>query len=122
MMNGDDRIDLSPLDPENDPLRLERVVAGVLDGLGPGLVRDPESMAQHVTEVLARRFRPIFGAAVITALAASLVLLMGRSGPGVAQGEGSGLMEVPPEWQAWMGTGEAPATEELLFSFAGEVR
>ncbi len=124
MKREEDRLDLSALDPENDPLRLERVVAGVLDRLGPGLVPDPVPLPRRVALHLAGRFRPIFGASVLTAAAAGAVLIIGQgdsTGP-VDSGLATGLVEVPTEWQAWLAAAESPATEELLFGLAGEAR
>jgi len=119
MNNADHSIDLSPLDPENDPRRLERVVDHVLERLGPGVVEEPPSLVQQVAESYARGFRPLFVAASLVALAAGLQLVLGANGSGDAEGS---LVRVPGAWDSWIATGTPPTTEELLLSFASEDR
>jgi hypothetical protein len=124
MKHDDVRFDLSPLDPENDPRRLERVVEGVLERIGPGLVpEDFYSMTEQVARQLARRFRPLFSAAAMAAAVAG-VLFFTRPDVSSSRGTspGSDLVEFPAEVERWLTTGEAPEVEDLLFSLAGGIR
>jgi len=115
-------IDLSPLDPELDPERLERVVSGVLGRLGPGIVEEPPSLTQQVAQLYARRFRPLFAAASVVAIAASLLLVSSRRSGDGRDVVTADLVSVPTTWAAWMATGAPPPTEALLFSLVGEDR
>lgn len=124
----DDRIDLSPLDPESDPERLDRVVSAVLDRLGPGVVPDRPSFFDEVTLYLMRRAAAI-GAAAALLVAISAGLLIARSGaPGTPGPDGGGplaaaapaALDVPPAWVAWLATGRTPDTEDLLFRTGGD--
>lgn len=121
MTRNDGGIDLSPLDPEQDPERLERVVSGVLERLGPGIVEDAPTIEQQVTRTYALWFRPVFAAASVVAIAAGLVLA-GRGVPDAVVAETAPEPTlIPATWTAWMVTG-TPTVEELLFSLAGENR
>jgi len=121
--HGSDRaIDLSPLDPENDPTRLERVVANVLEHLGPGVVEDSASLAQQVAQAYARGFRPLFVAASLVAVAAGFQLVRSGNGPADPQEVTAGQVAPSGAWTSWLDTGIPPTTEELLFSFASEDR
>lgn len=125
MKPEEERIDLSPLDPENDPLRLERVVEGVMERLGPGLVPgDPEPVGRQIEGVLLRNSRPVIAACVVAAAAAAGLLLLDPSDSALS-GElrsPTDLVELPPEWGAWMSADESPQLEELLITFAGAGR
>lgn len=122
MKNEDQGIDLSPLDPENDPDRLERVVGRVLERLGPGIVEEAPSLALQVAQSHAGWFRPVFTAASLVALAAGLQLVRGGSGTGDPENTGTAMVRVPGDWSSWVDTGTLPTTEELLFSLALEDR
>lgn len=120
MRPTDDRIDLTPLDPEQDPDRLDRVVAAVMDRLGPGIVDDELSMVDPVSRYLVGRFRIIFAAAAVVILAAYFTRdvrtppLNGPSGPSTAG------LELPLDWSLWVTTGQTPTTEDLLLTIARE--
>ncbi len=118
MKTNDDRIDLSPLDPENDPERLERVVDAVLARLGPGLVADPEPMPRRIERKLAGHFGPLFAVAATAAVVTGVVLVARAPAVGEPIESGFGLIEVAAEWQAWVGDG-SPDAEELLVTLAG---
>lgn len=118
-MNHDRRIDLSPLDPENDPDRLQRVVTGVMHRLGPGLVPSPPPLPERVTGLLVRRFRPLFAAASTVAVLAASALAAARGGAEPTPSE-QVLVSVPLEWSVWMATGSTPRAEDLLITFAGD--
>ena len=123
MKSDDPRLDLSPLDPENDPERLDRVVQGVLQQLGPALVSGDPSISWVVTRLLARHFRPLFAAASIVAISAALALSLGRDQPAASPpGLSTALVSLPSELEAWLATGAAPNLEDLLFGSAGDVR
>ncbi|MEM7414326.1 MAG: hypothetical protein AAF389_02450 [Gemmatimonadota bacterium] len=116
-MNADERLDLSPLDPENDPERLERVVDGVMHRLGPGLVPSPPPLSSRVVEQLASRFRPLFAAASIVAVVAAAAL--GTPRPAEVDPSPELAVSIPLEWSVWMLTESTPRAEDLLITFAG---
>ena len=120
--NNDDGIDLSPLDPELDPDRLERVVSRVLERLGPGAVEESPSLTRQVAELYARSFRPLFAAASVVAVAAGFLLYVEAGSGDPPQGASTELVELPTTWVAWMATGAPPPAEDLLFSLGGENR
>jgi len=119
MTHDDERIDLSAFDPENDPDRLERVVANVMDRLGPGIVPDSPSFLQEFESLVARRHRSI-------AVAAGIVLIAAVSWPGGVRAPwepaepqvGAGL-EVPVSWGTWLAADENPSAEEVFFATTG---
>jgi hypothetical protein len=128
MNANDDRIDLSPLDPESDPDRLDRVVRGVLDRLGPGIVPDRPSFLDEVTLYLTRRAAAIgVAAALLVAISSGLLIVRGgASGAPAADDDrpmaatAPAALDVPPAWVAWLATGRAPDTEDLLFRTGGD--
>ena len=121
-MKNDEPIDMSPLDPESDPERLERVVANVLERLGPGLVPDAQSsLERQVVHLLASSFRPLFIAASLVAVISAATLARRLPSEGEAARVGPTPNQVDP-WQAWLATEAPPRAEDLLFMFAGDNR
>lgn len=120
MNRDDERIDLSPLDPETDPDRLNRVVEGVLARLGPGLVPDERTVVGEVAGFLARRGRVICAAAVLAIAVASATHRVERGRPDAGAAP-LGAHDLPGDWSAWLFSGEAPSPEDLLFSLPTEV-
>ena len=120
-MNDDERFDLSPLDPELDPGRLDRVVGRIMDHLGPGIVPPTAPIGQQALQLLAIRFRPLFAAASIVALLAAATLA-GRADRATGAAADSELLVLPQEWQAWLATDSPPSPEELFLTFVGASR
>ena len=115
-------IDLSPLDPEKDPERLERVVARVIEQLGPGPVEATPSLSRQMARLYEQRFVPLFTAASVVALAAGVVLLASEAPQPTAAEGGADRSGSTASWASWAVTGIPPAAEDLLFSLAGEDR
>lgn len=120
MSTSDSGIDLSPLDPEQDPSRLDRVVDAVMHRLGPGIVEEQPSLAARVAESYARRFAPLLAVAAVIALVAAIDLFSSRSSQ-LRPWPGTG-MEIPVAWASWLASETTPTTEDLLLSLAREDR
>lgn len=119
MKTADDRIDLSPLDPENDPDRLDRVVSGVLARLGPGLVEKEPSLIDDVSLVLFRHARALCAAAALVALISSALLIQRSDQIASRAATSPGVGDPSLAWSSWVSTGQPPSTEDLLLSFSG---
>lgn len=117
-MSRDEPLDLSPIDPEEDPHRLSRVVEGVLDRLGPGIVHTPPPLRLQIARHLSDHFRPAFAAASVIAIVAA-VALTARPPTPVATGPGGAAEGVAQDWGAWLTQEPTPRAEELLFALAG---
>lgn len=117
MTTEPDRMDLSPLDPELDPDRLERVVAGVLGRLGPGPVGEEPLLLDEVSLWLMGRARVLSVAAAIIALVSASLIALNPGEHGVAPATRNDAIELPFDWSAWLASGVPPRTEELLLYF-----
>jgi len=122
MKHRPEPVDLSALDPESDPERVERVVRGVMARLGPGELVEGPSLAQLVAGELAGRSRAVVAVAAVIALVAGAWLGLGRRRVAAAPDAGAVTVRVPAEWAVWMTSGTRPAAGDILFDLAGGQR
>ena len=120
MSIADRGVDLSPLDPENDPDRIERVVGKVMKRIGSGTALATPTLMEQIEYAYAGWFRPVFAAASVIAVAAGLQLFRGQEAREDASSIAATPAQVPSPWTSWIATGRAPSTEDLLFSPVAE--
>ncbi len=116
-MTDDDRIDLSALDPDRDPARLERSARAVAARVAPSLRRRRERVPA-LWLGLARWRRPVVAAATLVAVASVAVLVLphrtastGASAAPVTLAEAEG---VPAALAGWVEGGQEPSGAALL--------
>lgn len=122
MKHRPEPVDLSAIDPESDPERLERVVRSVMARLGPGELVESPSLTQLVARELAGRYRAVVAVAAVIALVAGAWLGLGRRPVAGPSDAGAVTVRVPAEWAAWMTSGTRPAAGDILFDLAGGQR
>ncbi len=116
-MIDDDRIDLSALDLDWDPTRLERSARAIAARVAPSLRRRLER-PPGLWLGLAQWRRPVFAAAALVAVASIAVLTLPRRGPAAAAGASSLTLAeaegVPAALAGWVEGGKAPSGARLL--------
>ena len=113
-MTDHDRIDLSALDPENDPERMERIVRGVLHGLGPAIVPESRPIHHAVRANLSGRLGRFAVAAAVAAAAAAVSLTPDPIDERPTSIGSPGQDLSWPEGTEWLVTGQPPRSEDLL--------
>lgn len=117
-MSDDTRVDLSPLDPERDPTRLERSARAIASRVAPSL-RQRRERVPGLWEGLLGWRRPVMASAALVAVASLVVLAMpvpttrADSVPArpLTLEEAAGL---PAPLAAWVEDGRPPADGALL--------
>lgn len=110
----DEKLNLSPLDPETDPDRFERLVASAVSAAVEARIhREPVSVT--VLD-LTRWARPLLAAAAVIALTATGALLALPSNPSQPESlaESAGI---PPSIAHWAERGERPTAGDLVAAF-----
>jgi hypothetical protein len=101
--------DLAPLDPAVDPLRWERMVAGITAAAAPELRRRSVLPPAGMLALLGGWVRPAAGIAAALTAAAGLFLASTPPAPRAAEAEPGTTGEIV----AWMESGTPPSVEEL---------
>jgi anti-sigma-K factor RskA len=116
-MNDDTPVDLSPLDPDADPARLERTARAVAARIAPTLRRRRERVPA-LWVLLAGWRRPVLAAAALVAVLAIATLVVPRSPVSASRmarsltlTEAEGL---PAPVAAWLEGGTPPSGDALL--------
>ncbi len=113
-MIDEDRIDLSALDLDRDPTRLERSARAIAARVAPSLRRRLER-PPGLWLGLAQWRRPVFAAAALVAVASIAVLALPRGGPAGASSLTLAEVEgVPAALAGWVEGGKAPSGARLL--------
>ena len=111
---SDERVDLSPLDPQEDP-RFERMVATITARARFELARRAANTRQSVVELVASWARPALAAAATIAVAsATLLAVFSPSNAEVATGAYMPAAEVPAAASAWYEEDREPTAADLL--------
>ena len=111
-----DHIDLTPLDPFEDPAHRDRFVGRVLGRAAPELAR--RRLAPGVWNVVAAWARPALAAAALAVVAAALVLRSAVDAPAEQDGVAEALA-VPTPAEAWRVEERAPSADDLVRSVEG---
>jgi len=116
-----DRLDLSPLDPETEPDRWERLVAGIVDAASPELTR--RAARASLLGSLAELRWPALSAAAVLALISGAALAFTRQQtevePPVFLVE---ALQVSEPVRGWIDEGRAPSTSDLILVLGGELQ
>ncbi|MDB4947564.1 MAG: hypothetical protein JWM27_213 [Gemmatimonadetes bacterium] len=123
----DDFRDLAPLDPELDAQRWERMVAGITLAAAPELARRARAPDLGLLQVLAAQLRPTLSAAALLAAAAAAVLTLAQpqqqvtspASAGAAPTQVASALGYSEPVAAWLVSGQAPSTDELLATAEG---
>ena len=107
----DERVDLSALDPCEDPERFERLVRGIRRAATPELMRRQGALG--LWGELARWRRPILAASGVLAIASVLVLATVRPSSST-RSFAAETLGIPAEWAHWIESGDRPGPADLL--------
>lgn len=111
-----DRVDLSPLDPENDQLAYERRIRRVMEAAAPELER--RARAARPLALVAAWARPtIAAAAVIIAVAAGALFATERQPDSFAEADSMvEALGVPAPAAEWLEAGREPTASDLVLA------
>lgn len=111
-----ERVDLSPLDPETDRLAYEGLIRRVMDAAAPELARRAGPLGPLA--LVAGWARPtLAAAAIVAALAAGALFTTDRPQPAAL--EAAGVVEalgVPAPAADWLEDGREPTTSDLVLA------
>lgn len=111
---NDERFDLSALDLNQDPERVERMVGGIMWRARMELVRRAAQRDVTAFEVVATWYRPALAAAAAIAAVSLTLLTTFRPPPVVPTGAYMSAAEVPAAMSVWYEEDRVPTAAELL--------